>query len=600
MFSSNLRSVRFRISLLLLLSALNAVAMMALAVVILTRVSQGPDEELISTASRVSQQLSRVHDEALLPGESPAPLEDLVARLEALDAALAGAGEPTADARLALGTYTSKLQVWYGAGRPEHGPAVVALEEAERYAIGALYGVIPNSQMEWADAARRIMPWVVGWTFLVALATVVMSGQLRSLLSNPLERLAGAAGRVSAGDLKAPIPNPGGSPEIQQLSGAMESMRNNLADFIARLDEQNQEMKTMLGALTDGVLFLDDSGHVLEHNPRAQEILDGLPSAGALLTQGIQLRDAFPQLPRRIFDEATEREVQLPVTLLGDADQRHIAFRVFPVAQERSGYRKVYVAVIRDITEAVEVEAVKRDFLSVVTHELKTPLTAIDGFVRLLLIEKAGPLTERQRKALEMVRDQSGVMQQMVQDLLDATRLEGGSLKMESAPVDVALLLDQVGQSFAPGADAKGLTLDWDLDGARGARILGDDFRLQQVLGNLIRNAIKFTPEGGRVTLEAAREDDEVLIRVRDTGRGIPSDAQPLLFRKFYQVHRGDTRVAGGTGLGLYICSRLTHGMGGSIGVESAVGEGSCFILRFPCLDSSPRATRAPVKEVSL
>ncbi|MCB9794058.1 MAG: HAMP domain-containing protein [Alphaproteobacteria bacterium] len=591
--------MRFRISLLLLLSALNAVAMMALAVVVLTRISQGPDEGLITTASLVSQQLSRVHDDALMAGDSPPPMEDLLARIKALEQALVSAGEPTAEAREALRAYTSKLQVWDGAGRPQAGASFRDLEAAHRYVIGALYGVIPNSQMQWADSAGRTMPWVVGWTFLVALATVVMAMQLRSLLSAPLERLAGAAGRVSGGKLEAPIPDPGGSPEIRELSGAMESMRRSLVEVIGKLDEQNLEMKTMLDALTDGVLFLDAQGKVLEHNPRAREILDGLPSSGALLADGIKLQDAFPQLPRRLFDEATQREVQLPITLLGDADQRHIAFRVFPVTQESSGYRKVYVAVIRDITEDVEVEAVKRDFLSVVTHELKTPLTAIDGFVRLLLMEKPGPLNERQRKALQTVRDQSAALQQMVQDLLDATRLEGGSLKLESAAVDVPMLVQEVGQSFAPGAESEGLSLRWEVDDALGARIRGDDFRLRQVLGNLIRNAIKFTASGGSITLEAAREGEQVVIRVRDTGRGIPAEAQPLLFRKFYQVQRGDKRVAGGTGLGLYICNRLTQGMGGTISVESVVGEGSCFILRFPCLDTSTRPAR-PAQEVSL
>ncbi|MCB9764249.1 MAG: HAMP domain-containing protein [Alphaproteobacteria bacterium] len=569
---------------MLLLSALNGVAMVAIAVVLFANLSEGPDVDLLQRAAQVSDRLGQVHDLAL-SAEAPPSLEDILVRLDPLERSLRDAGAPGSEAMHALDSYRSAVRIWDGAGRPDAGPAMDGLQAAHRRLVGELYLMAPYAEYQQVDRAAAILPWIVGWTLLVAAVTVYLSLRMRSVLSTPLERMAAAAQRVSQGSLDAPIPDPGGSPEFAALASAMESMRGNLTSYIAALDEQNHEMKTMLGALGDGVLFLDEGGRVMEYNPQARNILDGLPTSGALLAEGITLREAFPQLPATLFAEATEREVQLPITLYDD-DKRHIAVRVFPVTQERTGYRKVYVAVVRDITESVAIEQLKRDFLSVVTHELKTPLTAIDGFVRLLLMEKAGPLTPRQRKALETVRDQSGALRQMVQDLLDATRLEGGNLKLDPAVVGVRAFTEEVAQSFQPGAEARGLTLTSSTSSVADARIRVDDFRLRQVVGNLIQNAFKFTPEGGTIHVEARLEGEDVELSVADTGRGIPTDALPRLFRKFYQVQRGDTRVAGGTGLGLYICRQLTQAMGGTIRVDSTVGEGSRFTLTFPRVDA--------------
>lgn len=586
MASATHRTIRFRISLLLLLSALNTIVMVALAVIAMAGASEGPDLSVVARIARVSETFSFIHEDALAEPEQDevqVPIEALDTRLQGLGHELAQFGGAGAETERALATYQSALRIWDGDGRPRAGSTHEAVLNAHRVLLGALYVMVPNSQRSMVDTALPYVPWVLVWVVTVALLTVMMSFQLRNILSRPLARLATAAVRVSQGELDAAIPEIEGVEEFRQLSASIESMRTNLVRSIGRLDEQNSEMHTMLGALSDGVIFLDERARIMEYNTQAERLLEGFASAGALLAEGVQLREAFPDLPERLFYEAMESTVQLPVTFSSaDKRQRHLSVRLHRVTQESHGFRKVLVAVIRDITEALEVEQVKRDFMSVITHELKTPLTAIDGFVRLLLMEKAGPLNPKQRRALETVRDQGGALREMVQDLLDSTRLEGGNMPMEPSAVDVRQLVNGSGHSFRPSIESKGLSLDIALDVPTGTRVFGDQLRLQQILGNFIRNAIKFTPSGGQLRLSTHLDEDWVVMEVTDTGRGIPQDAVPRLFGKFFQVERGDTRIAGGTGLGLYICSQLATAMNGTVGVRSEVDVGSTFFVRFP------------------
>lgn len=432
-------------------------------------------------------------------------------------------------------------------------------------------------------ALSRSLPWILVFTLVVSLGMVWTAVSLRSQLSVPLERLAQAARRISTGALEAPIPQWAGSDELGALSAAMESMRARLVDSIAGLDQQNQLLHTMLDALGDGVLFLDSEGRVQEYNPRAAQILDGMPAGGALLAEGVPLRAAFPELPPRLFRAAMQDEVALPVSVFPTAEAaRHLVLRVFPVRDAAQG--RAFVAVVRDVTEDREVDRLKTDFLSVITHELKTPLTAMDGFVRLLLAERLGPLTPKQRTALETTRDQSEALRRMVQDLLDTTRLESGTLPIAAERVPVGGVLTELWEALRPGVEERGLRFVLDLGDAAGAAVQVDPFRLKQILGNFLSNAMKFTPSGGQVTLGAGLAHGEVELWVADTGRGIPAASLPRMFRKFYQVEQGDTRRSGGTGLGLYIGRQLTVAMGGALRAESEEGKGSRFTVSFPAL----------------
>ena len=450
--------------------------------------------------------------------------------------------------------------------------------------IGALVAHLNDLPGEGStDGIVRFLPLIMALAMIVAVGVVASALQLRQVLSVPLLRLSVAARRLAEGGLDEPVGEIGGAQEFEHLGRALERMRQDLQEAMTEAQRSNERSRTMLGALGDGVIFLDDKLRALEYNPQAAVLLDGLPSVGALLHQGVSLKAVFPELPEQLFRAALNEETALPLSIFPRSDRaRHLSLRVFPARNRALGVRRAYIAVLRDVSEAMEIAQVKEDFLSTVTHELKTPLTSIDGFVLLLLAERLGPLADKQRVALETVRDQSGALRRLVQDLLDATRLDRDELPLELEDVAIGPLAAEVAEAMRPSVEARGQRLELDLTALHGLSARVDPFRLRQVLGNLLSNAQKFTPEGGLIRVEGRPREGQLELSVADTGRGIPPEAVPRLFRKFSQVERGDTRRAGGAGLGLWIAQQLMVRMGGAMAVESEPGLGSRFTLSLP------------------
>ncbi|MED5371716.1 MAG: ATP-binding protein [Myxococcota bacterium] len=410
-----------------------------------------------------------------------------------------------------------------------------------------------------------LLVWVLGVTG----ATLFAAYRVRSLLSQPLFELAGRAQDIANGDLTQPFPQARGGVELQALGEALESMRTHLVESLDKAEDQAQVVKTMLNALDNGVILLDERQQVVDYNPGAAEAYRLL--CDAQLQRGHRV-DGLAD-PADFGPVTTRRSVD---TQDATGAQRHYLVALKPLRSQG------HVLVLSDITDRMRVEALQREFLSVVTHELKTPLTSVQGYIRLLLMGKGGPLNDKQVKLLTRSKDQAEVLYRMVQDLLDATRLEGGHLTLTPQALGVRAAIDEVVANFQGTAAEKGLSLSGSDRLPAGQRVHADPFRLQQILGNLVRNAIKFTPAGGSVEVHAEVDDGELLLSVRDTGRGIPAPALDRLFEKFYQVEHGDRRRSGGAGLGLYICRQLAQAMGGRMGVRSAVGKGSTFTLRLP------------------
>jgi signal transduction histidine kinase len=222
----------------------------------------------------------------------------------------------------------------------------------------------------------------------------------------------------------------------------------------------------------------------------------------------------------------------------------------------------------------------RSDFISHVSHELRTPLAAIVGSVKLILDGRAGPLSETQERLLNVVERESDRLIRLVNDILDLAKLEAGRTNLDSQEVDLTSVIAEAVEAIAPLAEAKSIRLESATEHLHGM-IECDPSLVRQVLQNLIGNAIKFTPEGGRVRIEAETNDVAVEVRVIDTGIGIPRDKWEAVFNKFEQVgqHKGPIK---GTGLGLAICRQIIERHGGRIAVESEEGEGSTFYFTLP------------------
>ncbi|MBI3291270.1 MAG: HAMP domain-containing histidine kinase [Elusimicrobia bacterium] len=237
----------------------------------------------------------------------------------------------------------------------------------------------------------------------------------------------------------------------------------------------------------------------------------------------------------------------------------------------------------RMATQLKQLDAMKEDFISSVSHELRSPLAAIKGYVDLLLKGKAGPISPTQQEYLTIARESSERLARFINNILDLAKLEAGRMEFAKEPVAVAVLANDIARLFKPSADENQLTIQLDLPNPA-LEIQADPDRIRQVLTNLIANAIKFTPDGGTITVWARENGTEVKIGVKDTGVGIPQDSLHKVFNKFEQVQETKHRVrkTTGTGLGLSIAKQIVEAHGGRIWVESQLNQGTNFIFTFP------------------
>ena len=246
------------------------------------------------------------------------------------------------------------------------------------------------------------------------------------------------------------------------------------------------------------------------------------------------------------------------------------------------------VYAFHDLTEERRLEQLKADFIATVSHELRTPLAAVHGAAKTLLRDDVDLEDEVSRQLLGLVSEQSDRLARLVEDILLASSLESPELELATEHVDVAELAADAIDAVRVQASEQ-LTLDLTVAPSL-PPVAADRDKLRQVLVNLVANAVKYSPDGGRIAVEAWAEDGQVRIAVRDQGLGISPSEQGLIFEKFYRADANMTRGVSGSGLGLYISRALVSRMGGTISVESQLGAGSAFMVRLPLAAPEPRA----------
>ncbi|MBS2024547.1 MAG: two-component sensor histidine kinase [Deltaproteobacteria bacterium] len=328
------------------------------------------------------------------------------------------------------------------------------------------------------------------------------------------------------------------------------------------------QLQGFLDALPDPSGVLEAKGKLVRANNVLDQLLGGR-SVGRTLLEGTRSSELQEAAERSLQGSCVKREVNLP------ALQKVVMASLAPLPGGRA------LVVLRDLTEQKRIEQSRRDFVANASHELRTPVAAISGAVETLLseaIELNGPA----RGFVEMVQRHSSRLTRLTQDLLDLSKLESGEWRVELGAVELTSLFDVVVELVRSRATPRGVQLA--ADAPNGLRVLADRRALEQILVNLIDNAIKFSPEGGRVTLLADNAGAHVLISVIDHGQGIEARHLQRIFERFYRVDGGRAREAGGTGLGLAIVKHLVQAQGGEVGVESGQG-GSRFWVK---LKSAP------------
>jgi two-component system phosphate regulon sensor histidine kinase PhoR len=332
--------------------------------------------------------------------------------------------------------------------------------------------------------------------------------------------------------------------------------------------------------MVEGVLVLDRNGRVILANPRLRELFG--------VWGGVEGRSALEVIRRADVEAALAEAARTPEPVVRELHLaanggRHLEMHAgrFPAHGPLLGT----VAVFHDVTELHRLEGIRRDFVANVSHELRTPLTAIRGFAETLRGSEVPP--EQRRQYLDVILRHADRLTALIEDLLELSRIEGGTRELAPEPTDVAALARGVMQDLKPRLDARRLRGELRAEPAPPA--LADRRALEQVLLNLLDNAIKYSDPGGRIEIAVSGSPAGVRIDVSDTGIGIPEADRARIFERFYRVEKARSRDLGGTGLGLAIVKHLVQALGGEVFVTSQEGRGSTFSVRLPAAPE-PRA----------
>jgi two-component system phosphate regulon sensor histidine kinase PhoR len=416
--------------------------------------------------------------------------------------------------------------------------------------------------------------------FVTGIASLLIS---RSF-SARVERLRLFSHRVAEGDFR-PI-------EADRSGDALEALAVSLNESAARLDrsirtltDERNLSAAILGSMVEGVAVVNANERLVFANQGFAEILglDTPPQSGSGLVEIVRQTELLEAV-RQVLAGAQRVQAEI---VTGTLRQHYFAVTV---ASVRAAENLGAVIVLHDITDLRKLERVRRDFVANVSHEFRTPLTAIQGFSETLL---AGAINdpENRVKFLEIIQEHSRRLARLTEDLLMLSKMDADRLDLEVRRLSVSQFVESCVESAQRPAAEKDLRISVNLQ-ARLPDIAADRRRLAEVLQNLLDNAIQYTPSGGQIMVSASAENGEVTISVSDTGIGIPQVDQPRIFERFYRVDVARSREVGGTGLGLSIAKHLVEAHGGRIWVESEIGQGSQFHFTVPIFDAERAVIR--------
>jgi len=412
------------------------------------------------------------------------------------------------------------------------------------------------------------------------LLTTFFAFFLLTKITQPLREMKDAADQIAQGDYTARVAIRS-SDEIGELANTFNSMASEIDSLIRILEHERDHLSSVLRSMTDAVISLSADGGVILTNPKGKHLLEQWNAAEWGDADG----ESKGEVPAPLLD--TFRSVIRTGREL--TNKIHVQSGVYSVVMtplvSSEGIRGA-VAVLRDVTEEFRVDKMRKDFVANISHEIRTPLSMVQGYSEALLDDIAASPEER-RELVQVIHDESLRMGRLAADLLDLARMEAGYLEMNFQRLDVGALLSRVYRKFAALAKERGISLSLSMQQGDLALESADGDRLEQVLTNLLENAIRHTPAGAAIRLladrTAGRHGDEIRLVVEDEGQGIPQEDLPYIFERFYKADKARKRDRnGGTGLGLAIVKNLVEAHGGAIAVSSEPGRGTSFTITLP------------------
>jgi signal transduction histidine kinase len=434
-------------------------------------------------------------------------------------------------------------------------------------AVPAALGVarVSVSTAKVASIVRSARRDVLLSGLIVLAAALLLSMAFAHRVSRPIVELRDVARALAAGDL-ARRPALSSAGEVGELGTAVHRMAEQLAGRLKALQMEEALLGAVIESLHEGVIAIDARRRVVRLNESARRVLridEPVPFPADHLPRDASLRDAL--------DEALAGRAAEPEEIV--VHGRTLALTARPLGDGGA------VLALFDLTDTRRLEAVRRDFVANVSHELKTPLTVIGGFAETLTMDDLP--AEQRAKFVATIRANTERMRRIVDDLLDLSRIESGGWRPAPTMVDVRVAADELIAVARRLADEKHVVLAAAI-APDAPMIWADPTAVRQVLSNLVDNAVRYTPAGGTVTISTRRAEGGVWLGVRDTGIGIAAEHLPRIFERFYRADPARSREAGGTGLGLAIVRHLVESHGGRVEAASELGRGTVISAFFP------------------
>lgn len=441
--------------------------------------------------------------------------------------------------------------------------------------VGVVRAALPLAAIARDTSAFRAA--IVSGGVVIALLAAGVSWFVARRISRPLEEMRFGAQRFARGDLQHKIVVPD-SEEAAALAQALNEMAEQTQQRIRAMAHQASQQEAVLASMIEGVLAIDTEHRVISINRAATALLDSPPGESV----GRNLQEVVRSVElRRLVNQTlhSSTPVERDVLMRGNPDRvlqaRGTALR------DVQGRGMGAVIMLNDVTRFRQLESMRRDFVANVSHELRTPITSIKGFVETLL-DGALQNTEEAQRFLQIVARQSDRLNSIIDDLLELAKIEqseeSGEVPLENT--GLRTVLESALHDCQATADERRIRVELHCEPQVEAKI--NPPLMEQAVVNLLQNAIKYSDEGGEVSLRARRDNGEVVISVADRGCGIPQEHLPRIFERFYRADKARSRKLGGTGLGLSIVKHIVQAHHGSVQVESKPGHGSTFSIRIP------------------
>ncbi|HWI53597.1 MAG TPA: ATP-binding protein [Symbiobacteriaceae bacterium] len=440
---------------------------------------------------------------------------------------------------------------------------------------GQVIGVI-YVKASLADAYTRLSQvrdtLLAAWA-IALVSTATLGIALARTITGPIREVTRKAAEMAGGNFDQTI-KVRSTDEIGQLGDMFNRMTRRLKATLDEIQGEKNKVDAILTHMADGLLALDQAGRIIKLNPAAERMFRTMePEVLGCLPQEI-----WPELKLEAALTKAAQETR-SVTYEFRFGAFYLLAFITPLFGDRNQIAGT-VVVFHDITELEKLEALRREFVANVSHELKTPLTTVKSYVETLLDGAAEEPDVRER-FLKVVEGETDRMARLVKDLLHLSQLDQGSVSWDIQPYEMPAIVDECVARLAVQIERKNLAISRVFAAAAPLAMIDRD-KLQQVLLNLLANAVEFTPPGGLITVEVKPAGSMVRIEVRDTGIGIPAEDLPRIFERFYRVDKARSRMLGGTGLGLAIARQIVELLGGAVSINSELGKGTEVVFTVP------------------